>query len=240
MPKPNNSKAFTLIELLVVVAIIALLLAIVMPGLRAAKSAAQRLISTSNLRQIGIALTLYAGDNNSLFPLTTHTVSETDKTWIYALAPYLSDMDKIRICPADPQGRHRQEYNTTSYIMNEYMTPRYRFGQLIASESCHNLDRLRRKDSAVTVFVAADRWNPADTGADHVHARSWFLSDNPESRWTAIRSDIQVDRYRAGSPAEDNTRGSTLFLYADTGVGVIEAHRVKEMADHNINFAKPH
>ena len=232
-------KEFTLIVLLVVIAIVAMLLAIVMPGLRTARTTAKRLVSMSNLRQIGIAMTLYADDYAGDFPLTTHTVSDARQTWIYTLSPYLSNVEQIRICPADPQGKERLENNTTSYIMNDYMTPWYRFGQLVADESFHNLHRLRRKDTAITVFVAADRWNAIDAGADHTHSRSWFVSDEAEQRWTAIRADIQPDRYRTGSPNEDNTRGSTLFLYADTGVEVITAEAVKEMSDCNFNFSKP-
>ena len=238
MENARRRSAFTLIELLVVIAIIALLLAIIMPALKSAKMAAKRLVSSSNMRQIGISINLYADDNKGLFPETTHTVS-SDKSWIYTLAPYLSKVDKIRICPADPKGKERLSNNTSSYIVNEYMAPCYRFGQLVSSESFHNLHKLKRIAGTITVFVAADRWSPTDTGADHVHSRSWFTSADQDDRWTAIRTDIQVDRYRSGSSNEDNTKGATLFLYADTRVEAIRAIKIKEMSDDNKNFAKP-
>lgn len=238
MENVRRRSAFTLIELLVVIAIIALLLAIIMPALKNAKMVAKRLVSSSNMRQIGIAINLYADDNKGLFPETTHTVS-SDKSWIYTLAPYLSKVDKIRICPADPKGKERLDNNTSSYIVNEYMTPYYSLGQLVSSKSFHNLYKLKRIASTITIFVAADRWSPTDARADHAHSRSWFTRAGLDNRWTGIRTDIQVDRYRIGSANEDNTKGATLFLYADTRVEAIRAINVKEMSDNNKNFAKP-
>ncbi|MHC4883136.1 MAG: type II secretion system protein, partial [Planctomycetota bacterium] len=50
-----KTKGFTLIERLVVIAIIALLLSIVMPGLNKAKQAARRVVCSSNMKQLALA-----------------------------------------------------------------------------------------------------------------------------------------------------------------------------------------
>ena len=55
---------FTLIELLVVIAIIALLLSIILPSLARVKESSKRIVCLSNLRQLGIAFTMYANDND--------------------------------------------------------------------------------------------------------------------------------------------------------------------------------
>ena len=67
---PCPSKAgFTLTELLVVIAIIGLLAALLMPVLSRAKISARNIQCISQLRQLGLAVRLYAGDNNDTLPI---------------------------------------------------------------------------------------------------------------------------------------------------------------------------
>jgi len=61
-------KSFTLIELLVVVAIIAVLVAVLLPALNHARLMVQESVCASNLHQIGMAFAMYAADNADLLP----------------------------------------------------------------------------------------------------------------------------------------------------------------------------
>ncbi len=60
--------AFTLVELLVVIAVIAILAALLFPALAAARAKARQTACLSNLRQVGIGITLYASDNSGCIP----------------------------------------------------------------------------------------------------------------------------------------------------------------------------
>jgi prepilin-type N-terminal cleavage/methylation domain-containing protein len=87
MKKPQDSAGFTLIELLVVIAIIALMLSVLLPGLKKAKDYAKRVVCAARLKQIGTGMKLYADDNDESLPdeydLSSPPKPETHRYTLY-------------------------------------------------------------------------------------------------------------------------------------------------------------
>ena len=101
---PREARSgFTLIELLVVIAIIAILAAMLLPALARAKQKAQLANCISNLRQLGVTMTMYTSDNHEQFPASGRDWPQMPFVDLLKLLdPYISTNNRAFFrCPAD-------------------------------------------------------------------------------------------------------------------------------------------
>lgn len=93
-PSKRRRVAFTLIELLVVVAIIALLMALLLPAIQKVREAANKMKCGNNLKQIGIAVHAFHGDYKFLPP---SRIRDDWATWAVLIMPYIEQESVYRL-----------------------------------------------------------------------------------------------------------------------------------------------
>ena len=194
-------RGFTLIELLVVIAIIAILAALLLPALARAKEKARAIQCLSNIRQIGLAVSLYLGDYNDRYPpAITKNGGLTQLSWVGQaglqagydtltaadrwLSEYLVKANReakveVARCPSDKKsylgtGRSGYEDFGSSYMANL----NYTFINQIQTLTISPTDTNSIKASGAAKpsrFVVFTSW-----GAYWIGLRHWDVSTQPE------------------------------------------------------------
>ncbi|HMP74584.1 MAG TPA: DUF1559 domain-containing protein [Kiritimatiellia bacterium] len=222
----RSPAAFTLIELLVVIAILAILASLLFPAVMSTRVSARRAQCLSNLRQIGIATHNYAADHQGEFPRTRH-VAAASEAWIFTLAPYLGNLDVIRISPSDPNAQERLRRRSTSYILNDLVVdPRLDpFGQPLPG-GAGRITMIQQPAHTLLAVVISDN-RGAGPANDHTHARLW-------TSYNAFLNDVEADRHRIGDRHPSRTRGDSSYLFVDASVQAIPAATLKDAFDRGL------
>jgi prepilin-type N-terminal cleavage/methylation domain-containing protein len=121
--------AFTLVELLVVISIVAIFASLLLSGVARSKALASRAQCANNLRQIGMAVRLYATDNHGRVPTfaSAQPLASGQPFWRDDLQPYLglqpvpSKSDKVFVCPKDKEwfAFPYTSHSFSSYVYND-------------------------------------------------------------------------------------------------------------------------
>lgn len=169
---------FTLIELLVVISVIALLIAILLPALQAARVRARALVCLSNLKQNGIATTTYANDYKETYPARYRKYGSSTQVWTHLLRKHndkLSNYQNPNSVIYCPESSKKYADTSVGHYFPGYGTPYYgpmnwphnpeEDDDSSSSEKTHAPVRFSQILRTTQTIVMADGYRTSDIGS---------------------------------------------------------------------------
>jgi prepilin-type processing-associated H-X9-DG protein len=206
----SNNDGFTLIEVLIVIFITIVLAGILLPVLSRARESGRKTQCASNLRAIGLGLTMYSNENNETFP-----TGVTAMTALNALYPDYVSERKAFMCPSD---------NLVTSDKNAGITQ----GTAFTKNQCsYGYDRTHGPADVSGVAIAADR--PSNTaGNEPQDANSpnhggtvslYNTADDPGYGQNVVYVDGHVEWVASPTAGWSDANGNRDNIYTGSGSG---------------------
>ncbi len=222
----NKQKGFTLIELLVVIAIIALLMSILMPALNRVKEQARRSSCLSRMKQQGLALELYANENDTKLPLTD-TVGGWMQDVSVKTTNFILSSGMTRDMFYCPSNHTHQKYNDL-------------FWELTNRTWDASLQRFTDDDGYIVSGYSFILDNPGSTRRDIVR----YQRDPIQPEWLRSTQDSQPgmrEMIADSILALRRVNGSTYgYDFANVPGGIYQSDQVYDTTSHLKNEHEPY
>ena len=226
----KSSSAFTLIELLVVIAIIAILASMLLPALAKAKQKGQSTVCLNGLKQVGLAMLMFADEHDDMIPRGT---AGNSPRWWLEFMPYVpeggTEKDyrniKIFMCPSYPIPKNTpNKRQVVDYVVNAWDFRSAKDNTGYEQLGMSKVTSFQQpSDSAYLLDNESDTWRPIVTGFRDPQTalndvwRSSHLPYDLSGRRLSNDRRIAAERHSSGSN----------ILYLDGHAGYRDARQIK-------------